>query len=314
MNVEPIGIVRGLESGERQGAIAPVAIEASAGDAARIDLTRFEAYSHVLLTGWPEEGRSGRLATCAARIIERDAGRLVVDGVKWPEGTAVFSVEGYSPADFSVFSARDGHELSYPADGDEATLLGDLIAEAAQFHGERCAGVILGAKIMLHVMKTWQVGQKDAGLRLWLGSDGCIADALIALSGVTLGTGRLKVPGGRIYRFVRGDKGLAYYPTEEAFAPAVDVLARNVEELFAIREETERQDERKPSHEKRPPRRNKKEEALVRQVVASLVDGKLSCAMAYKIADEMGVHVSEVGRAADKAIVKISYCQLGCFH
>ncbi|MBI2863064.1 MAG: hypothetical protein HYX94_00685 [Chloroflexi bacterium] len=309
MEIKPIGVLYNQKPGDLEGASTLVVIETGAGEG-----TGFGEHSHVLLTARVGEDGSARLQTAVAQVLSRDSGRLAVGAVGWPDGTPVLALEGYSPADLGVFSARTGEELRFPAGRDDAAILADLIDEAARFHGERCAGIVLGAKIMLHMMKTWRVGQKDQGLRLWLGSDGCVADALIALSGVTLGTGRLKVPGGRIYRFVRGDKGLAYYPTERAFASASEVIGRQVEDLFAIREEAQRPEERKPSHAQRPPKRSKKEEALVKQVLNSLVDGKLSCAMAYKIADENAVHILDIGKAADEARVKISHCQLGCFH
>jgi hypothetical protein len=42
-------------------------------------------------------------------------------------------------------------------------------------------------------------------------------------------------------------------------------------------------------------------------------DGRITCAAACRIADELGVPRKEVGRAADRAGIKIKDCQLGCF-
>jgi len=52
---------------------------------------------------------------------------------------------------------------------------------------------------------------------------------------------------------------------------------------------------------------------LEEKVVSSLVDGKLSCAVAFKIAKELKVSPREVGEIADKLGIKFSSCQLGCF-
>ena len=52
---------------------------------------------------------------------------------------------------------------------------------------------------------------------------------------------------------------------------------------------------------------------LEKKIEASLVDGKLFCAVAFKIAKELKVSPREVGKAADSLGVRIAGCQLGCF-
>ena len=49
------------------------------------------------------------------------------------------------------------------------------------------------------------------------------------------------------------------------------------------------------------------------KVVSSLVDGRLPCAVAFKIAKELEVSTREIGEAANKLGVRIASCQLGCF-
>ena len=52
---------------------------------------------------------------------------------------------------------------------------------------------------------------------------------------------------------------------------------------------------------------------LDESIKASLVNGKLPCANAFKIAKQLKVSPKEVGKACNKLSVKISSCQLGCF-
>ena len=52
---------------------------------------------------------------------------------------------------------------------------------------------------------------------------------------------------------------------------------------------------------------------LDEKIRASLVEGKLPCAVAFKIARESKVSPREVGEAANKLSIKICNCQLGCF-
>ncbi|MCX5995934.1 MAG: hypothetical protein NTV59_08075 [Chloroflexi bacterium] len=46
---------------------------------------------------------------------------------------------------------------------------------------------------------------------------------------------------------------------------------------------------------------------------ASLVNGKLPCAVAFKIAKKLKINPKQVGGAANRLNIKIAGCQLGCF-
>ena len=52
---------------------------------------------------------------------------------------------------------------------------------------------------------------------------------------------------------------------------------------------------------------------LKEEMLRKVVEGKLPCASARKIAEECGVPYSEVGEAANELGIKIINCQLGCF-
>ena len=49
------------------------------------------------------------------------------------------------------------------------------------------------------------------------------------------------------------------------------------------------------------------------EINASLVNGKLPCAVAFKIADKLQINARQVGDMANKLNIKIASCQLGCF-
>ena len=55
------------------------------------------------------------------------------------------------------------------------------------------------------------------------------------------------------------------------------------------------------------------EKALEDEMRASLVNGKLPCAVAFRIAKKFKVAPKEVGDAANRLKIKIANCQLGCF-
>jgi len=53
--------------------------------------------------------------------------------------------------------------------------------------------------------------------------------------------------------------------------------------------------------------------ALEEELKASLVEGKLPCAVAFQIARKLKVSPKQVGGAANRLNIKIASCQLGCF-
>jgi hypothetical protein len=53
--------------------------------------------------------------------------------------------------------------------------------------------------------------------------------------------------------------------------------------------------------------------AVENEMRASLVNGKLPCAVAFQIARKLKVSPRQVGDAANRLKIKISSCQLGCF-
>jgi len=55
------------------------------------------------------------------------------------------------------------------------------------------------------------------------------------------------------------------------------------------------------------------ERILEEELKASLVNGRLPCAVAFKISRKLKVSPRKVGDMANKLNVKISKCQLGCF-
>ena len=55
------------------------------------------------------------------------------------------------------------------------------------------------------------------------------------------------------------------------------------------------------------------EDKLEMKIKSSLVDGRLPCAVAFKIVKEPKVSPRDVGDAANRLSMKISNCQLGCF-
>jgi hypothetical protein len=56
-----------------------------------------------------------------------------------------------------------------------------------------------------------------------------------------------------------------------------------------------------------------KQEEIIAKLTEAAKDGKIPCAMAFKIAKECSVSTKEIGNLLNQLKIKISSCQLGCF-
>jgi hypothetical protein len=54
-------------------------------------------------------------------------------------------------------------------------------------------------------------------------------------------------------------------------------------------------------------------EEIAAKLKEAAKDGKMSCAMVFKIARENNLSTKEVGDMLNQLKIKITHCQLGCF-
>lgn len=55
------------------------------------------------------------------------------------------------------------------------------------------------------------------------------------------------------------------------------------------------------------------EKDIIRKLEENSSDGKINCAEARKIAEELNVAPEKIGEVCDKIKIKIKGCELGCF-
>lgn len=345
MEIQPIGVIRS-EIKDRED-MPPEGVPAWIDVHPRFaaGLAGVEGGSHIWVMGWfhlagrdtlqttPRSGprvlrgifslrspnRPNPISLNPCRILEIEGNSLKVERLDLVDGTPVVDIKRYSPSWDCLFSARSSRDLRVPGEEDrekEKVTLEGMLIEAANFHGDACVGAALGVRILRHAMREWGMAQKDPNLVVHMGDDGCIADALQGLTGATLGNGRMKVPQGRAFRLAFGkERIMAFQPLElPETATVEDVLGTDINVLFAVRSE-----EYAPGsgpHGGRPPKMappEEKQALLLERVSESVVNGALPCAVAHKIARDLGVGLLDVGWASDVTKVRITKCQLGCF-
>ena len=48
-------------------------------------------------------------------------------------------------------------------------------------------------------------------------------------------------------------------------------------------------------------------------ILGKAKEGKIPCALCFKIAEDFGITKSEMGKILNEMKIKIGHCQLGCF-
>ena len=55
------------------------------------------------------------------------------------------------------------------------------------------------------------------------------------------------------------------------------------------------------------------QEELRSKIQAAAPEGKIACAAAFKLAEDLGISRNELGNLLNELRIKIIQCQLGCF-
>jgi hypothetical protein len=182
--------------------------------------------------------RPNSLGLTAARLLGVEGRHVRLDRLDFVDGTPVVDLKRYSPGWDDIFAARTTRETLPRAADDPSLLAEDLFLEAVHFHGEACVGAALAARVLVHVLRAWEVAVKDPALRVRVGRDGCLADGLQAGTRATLGSGRLAVvEQAASVRFTHGWKRLRVRPRATLPLQPEEVLRAPESALFGVEEE-----------------------------------------------------------------------------
>ena len=55
------------------------------------------------------------------------------------------------------------------------------------------------------------------------------------------------------------------------------------------------------------------QEDVKSRIKAAAPEGKIACAAAFRLAEELGISRQELGEMFNELKIKIAHCQLGCF-
>ncbi|MBI2908179.1 MAG: tRNA (N6-threonylcarbamoyladenosine(37)-N6)-methyltransferase TrmO [Chloroflexi bacterium] len=263
IGISPIGVVRSPVSSRDRMPKGGVAADIEVFAEFEEGLKEIEGNTHITVIVWLHQAARDRLTVTrrmggvhvprgvfatrspirpnpfgvmTARLLGREGRILHLERLDIFDGTPVLDLKPYAPGFDGAFSARTARELSTARDPDHKRELQDMLYEAQSFHGENCAGLALGVRMLYHAMVTWGIAQKDPQLHITVGKRGCVSDALQALSGATFGNGRLAAGQGEEFVLQRGSSKLTFALKRTPKRQLEDILEGDIGGLFEITE------------------------------------------------------------------------------
>lgn len=180
--------------------------------------------------------RPNSVSLSVTRLLGREGRILHVDALDLIDGTAVIDIKRYSPGWDCIFSARSSRDRYLLERADPANLV-EWEREAANFHGELCAGVVLGARLVQHVCLAWNIMPKDPQLQVTASTAPALlhlADAVQGLTAATLGTGRLHVAADPQIVFTHGPRRLTAEPLPTNGLPLDALRVLEIGQVFRL--------------------------------------------------------------------------------
>ena len=185
--------------------------------------------------GMRSPGRPNPVGLTSARVLGVEGWVVKLDRLDMIDGTPVVDIKRYSPGWDSIFSARTGRDTEHPGNRTRESFLRDMLFEAENFHGERCVGMALGARMVDHAIHHWGIAKKEPDLKVTWGPDGCINDALQAITGATSGNGRLEMGSGDEYVLSWEGRELRFKPRGEGLG-VEEVMGAELGEVMGVGE------------------------------------------------------------------------------
>lgn len=228
MDFVPVGIVHSRIKEGTEMPMQGVAGEIEIYPAYREALGGIKASSHLILLCWMHKGRRDLLAARARKVSPdlplkgifalrspsrpnpisfsvirlknmRDEGILEVEFLDLIDGTPVLDIKPYQPGWDAVFSATTPDRSKKIRKMGLSRYRESLVREALNYHGEWCSGAATAVRVAEKATSLGGGDLRRPGISLDPGTNACLVDALIGITGARPGNGRLhsSCPGAR---------------------------------------------------------------------------------------------------------------------
>lgn len=270
ITLQPIGIVHSCISKTANLPIQGVEAEIEVFDRYVKGLEGIEGCSHLFVLCWlhqcerdillvksrkitgdlPSKGvfsfrsnvRPNPISLTPTRLLGRKGNRLkvIIDVI---DETPVIDLKGYLPGWDSVGNAEIGYMTPIYLKLSDKQLIDVLTLEAVNFHGEECAGLTIGVKIALKVMRKLNTGMRDPELEISVKTGGCLIDTVQGFSGATVGNGRLLIKGtvslneNEYVAFVKGNRRIRIELKPYSHLTSEQAAMMDYDDIFTLIEE-----------------------------------------------------------------------------
>lgn len=130
------------------------------------------------------------------RLIKRhDAGILEVDNLDLIDGTPVLDIKPYQPGWDAVFAATTHDRTEKIRKMGPFRYRESLIRETVNYHGEWCTGAAMAVRIAEKASGLVDGDLRRPDISVDPGTDPCLADAIIGITGARPGNRRIRLTG-----------------------------------------------------------------------------------------------------------------------
>ena len=230
MELLPTGLVRSRIRSRSDMPVQGVDAEIEVFPEYAAALDGVEEYSHLILICWLHEAERGVLKAVARKVSSdlpekgvfslrspvrpnplsvsvvrlrgvREGRILELANVDLIDGTPVLDLKPYQTGWDCVFSATGHDRTEKIRKMEPAEYREGLIREAVNYHGELCPGVAVAVRVAEAATRILKCDLSMPQVSVTLGSDPCVADALIGITSARPGNRRLGCSGGDCYVF-----------------------------------------------------------------------------------------------------------------
>lgn len=143
---------------------------------------KIRGYSHVILVTYP---RGGGVASASVAKVVGVEGRVIRVKMNLDGCVDVLGVQPYCVATDCVYGASTPTEVSVFREAPKIRMLRSMLKEAENFHGDLCAGVAIGVRMLYRASSELGCHPRDGGLKAEAAVKGCVADGIQGPMGAT---------------------------------------------------------------------------------------------------------------------------------
>ncbi|MEM4725669.1 MAG: formylmethanofuran dehydrogenase subunit E family protein [Nitrososphaerales archaeon] len=146
-------------------------------------IEKIKGFSHIILVAYSKRSRS--TVAYVAKVISKEGVEIKVRTNNIKKPTNILHIQPYHTADDCIYSASTPNDATKFSSTPKTVMLKSMLKEAEHFHGDLCAGVAIGVRMLYRAVSELGCYPRDRELKVIVSTKGCIADGIQAPMGAT---------------------------------------------------------------------------------------------------------------------------------